>query len=237
PLVTAAQWRATGYLASYLVAGPVLAAGALTMVAASVVLGFFTLGLPLLVGTALVLRGCAEAERHRIRLVAPRVVGGYEAVTERCAWARATHRWTDPALGRDLLYLVLLFPVLLALDAVAVALWATVLAGVALPAWYWAVTQRWDNGVSAQGIQIGYLPSGPHSDGFGVWIGDLPSALLAALAFLVLAVPVGWLVRAVSTAHARAARALLRAPTDPLAAAKLVLARPGPLAACRTRST
>ena len=58
---------------------------------------------------------------------------------------------------------------------------------------------------------------------------SLPRALLAAAVFLVLFLIFNYALVATARAHASVARALLRAPADPLAPAKEVLAGPGPL--------
>jgi hypothetical protein len=64
-----------------------------------------------------------------------------------------------------------------------------------------------------------------------VYVDSLPKALLTAAACLVLFLIFNYVLVATARAHARIARALLRGPIDPLAAAKDVLARPGPLQA------
>ena len=80
------------------------------------------------------------------------------------------------------------------------------------------------------GIQLGYFPNGPGpADSWGVYVDTLPKALLTAAACLVLFLIFNYVLVATARVHALVARAVLRAPADPLAAAKDVLAQPGPL--------
>jgi hypothetical protein len=70
-----------------------------------------------------------------------------------------------------------------------------------------------------------------------VFIGTLPSALVAAAVCLVLFLVFNYVLVGTARAHARVARALLGPPVDPLAEARAVLDQPGPLGALRsTRS-
>ncbi len=57
----------------------------------------------------------------------------------------------------------------------------------------------------------------------------MPKALLTAVACLVLFAAFNYVLVLTARAHATIARALLRPPEDPLAAAKDLLERPGPL--------
>ena len=79
-------------------------------------------------------------------------------------------------------------------------------------------------------MTLGYFPHGPHGPGgVGLYVDTLPRALLAGAAFLVAFLLFNYVVVVTARAHARIAQALLRAPADPLAGVKEVLARPGPL--------
>jgi hypothetical protein len=110
------------------------------------------------------------------------------------------------------------------------SVWLTLLAGVTMPAWYWAPPQTFNNGQTAHGIQLGYFPNGPHGPGgSGLYVDTLPKALLAAVGFLVAFLLFNYVLVLTARAHARIAASMLRAPADPLADAKEVLSRPGPL--------
>jgi hypothetical protein len=86
------------------------------------------------------------------------------------------------------------------------------------------------NGAPVHGVTLGYFPHGANGPGgWGLYVDTLPRALLAAALFLVAFLLFNYVLVLTARAHARIARALLRAPADPLAPAKEVLTRPGPL--------
>ncbi|HEX9336463.1 MAG TPA: sensor domain-containing protein [Pseudonocardiaceae bacterium] len=200
-------WRATLYLASYVPVGIGLFGCSLAVLIVCYVMNITWLGLPMLVGAAVVLRGCAHVERGRARLVGDPIMPDYQQVSGQGVFAQVRTRWRDVATWRDCAYLVLLFPALLLLDGGTLVVWLTVLAGVALPLWYWSVP----------GTLLGFLTP------------NLGTALVLAIAFAALAVFVSRLVLMVASLHAAVARALLGPRVDPLAEAKRMLAEPGPL--------
>ena len=230
-------WRAAGFLAGYVfVAGWLLFAVAFT---ASVTAALFLItlaGIPLLVGAAGVLHGCAATERARLRpVLAGPVAGGYRPVTGRGIMAQVRTRWRDPATWREAAYLIGLWPLLFGLDTVVLTVWLTLLAGVTLPAWYWAPQQTFGNGQTAHGVQLGYFPDGPHGPGiWGLYVDTLPKACLAAACSLAAFLLFNYVLVVTARAHARIAAALLRAPADPLAPVREVLTHPGPLGPLHT---
>lgn len=230
---SAAPWAASCYMASYLVVGTVLFAVVLAVTLVSAVSSILVVGLPLLVGAAGIVRGSAGIERWRARLVAPAVPAEYRPVLGTGVLAQLRTRWSDPATWRDLGYLLLLYVPLLVLDTVVLVVWLALLGLVTLPLWFWSVPYVWDSGATAHGVPVGYVPNGPHTsfgpDGFGVWVGDLPTALTVAGVSLVLAVLVAPVVTAAARLHARAAHSLLAPAVDPLAEAKQVLVDRGPI--------
>jgi hypothetical protein len=229
--VSASPWRSAPFLLSYVLMGTVLFALVLTATATTAALAITLAGLPLLVASSAFVRGCASAERWRLRLVLPGPLrGGYRPVTQPGIMSQIRTRWRDPATWRDLAYLIGLWPLLLVLDVAVFSVWLTLLAGVTMPAWYWAPPQTLDNGQTAHGIQLGYFPNGPHGPGgWGLYVDTLPKALLAAAGFLVAFLLFNYVLVLTARAHARIASSMLRAPGDPLADAKEVLSRPGPL--------
>jgi len=231
-LFSRAPWAGAWYLLGYLFTGTVLFSVTLTAVVAAGALSFTLAGLPLLVAAAAVVRGCAAAERWRLGAVSAGLVhGGYREVTRPGLMGRLRSRWTDPAIWRDLAYLIALFAPLLALDTVVLCLWLTLLAGITLPAWYWAPWQT-VHGLRYHGYQLGYFPNGPHGHGaWGLYVDTLPKAIAVAAACLVGFLLFNYVVIAAARLHAAIARALLRTPQDPLREAKEVLLRPGPLSA------
>ncbi|MET9295068.1 sensor domain-containing protein [Streptomyces sp. NPDC003077] len=210
PLLRSSEpWRATAYLAGYAVLGPVLFAFCLATLVVSAALNISLLGLPLLIGAAAVLRGAAHIERSRAALVGPPVPADYRHVEPTGVLAAVKARWSDPATLRDLLYLVALFVPLLLLDVVALLLWLTTLALVLFPAWYWAFPD---------GSALGLL-----------YVDNLPLALLVAVAACACAPLTVCAAVGAARLHAAVAHKLLGPRTDPLAAAKRLLAGPGPL--------
>jgi hypothetical protein len=229
-------WRAAAFLAGYVfIAGWLLFAIAFTATVTAAVFMITLAGIPLLVAASGALRGCAAAERARLRpVLAGPVRGGYRPVTRPGILGQVRTRWGDPATWRETAYLIGLWPVLFILDTVVLTVWLTLLAGVTLPVWYWAprgnVGLGYANGTPVHGVTLGYFPHGPNgAGGWGLYVDTLPRALLAAAGFLVAFVLFNYVLVLTARAHARIASALLRAPADPLAPAKEVLARPGPL--------
>jgi hypothetical protein len=232
-LVSVTPWRASAYLASYLVAGTALFAVATAAVLAGAVFSQLTIGLPLIIGAAWTVRGCAQAERGRAALVDRPVRYSYREVTEPGLAAHIRTRCTDPAALRDCAYLVLMFPVLLLLDAVALTAWVLPTAGFTLPLWYWAVHMTKPDGTSGHGINFGVQQTSGSGPGFRV--DSLPTALTVSAACLALALLTAYLVTVCAQLHLAVARALLRPPGDPLAKVKAMLVEPGPLADWQTR--
>jgi hypothetical protein len=227
---SAGPWAATGYLASYLPLGVVFFGVCLVVLVVSAVLNITWLGLPLLIGAAAVVRGCATVERVRARLVGATIPAAYQPVRGTGVFTHLRTRWHDPATWRDCAYLLGLFPALLVLDVVGLAIWLACLAGITVPIWYWSVTTRWSDGSIRHGLAIGVLPNGPDgAGGFGVWIGGLPAALVAAVVSVALSLLACYLVVAAARLHRALARLVLGPYVDPLAEAKRVLAGPGPL--------
>jgi hypothetical protein len=233
--VSASPWRAAWYLAVYVfVTGWLLFAVAFTTTVTAAVLAITLAGIPLLVAAAGVLRGCAEVERVRLRRVlGTPTPGGYQPVTGGIV-ARLKTRWRDAATWHDVAYLIGLWPPLFILDTLVFAVWLTFLAGITLPAWYWAPHGNagigYTSNTTIHGVTLGYFPHGPNGrGGVGLYVDTLPKALLAAAGFLVLFLIFNYVLVITARAHATVARSVLRAPADPLAEAKDVLAGPGPL--------
>jgi len=229
-------WQSAGYLLGYLLLSGVLFAIALTSVTAALGLSITIVAVPLLVGAAFVVRGCAEVERGRLRqMLADPVRGYYRSPDGEGLWHQARSRWGESTIWRDLGYLVGLWPFLFTLDAFVLAGWLCCLAGVSLPLWYSHVS-NFSIGVGdstlhgSPGVMIGYFPHGGSGPGRqGLYVDSLHNALLAAAGFAVLFLIFNYVLVATARLHAQVARALLRPPADPLAPAMAVLDAPGPL--------
>jgi hypothetical protein len=235
-LFSASTWLAAGYLAVYvLITGWLLFSVALTATVTAACLAITLAGIPLLVAASGVLRGCANVERARLRRILPEPVhGSYRQPACPGLMAQLRTRWHDRSTWRDVAYLIGLWVPLFILDTIVFSVWLTLLAGITLPAWYWAPRGNagvgYVNGTQEHGVALGYFPHGPTGPGhWGLYVDTLPKALLVALVFLVLFLLFNYVLVLTGRAHVRIARSLLRAPADPLAEAKEVLARPGPL--------
>jgi hypothetical protein len=236
-LASPGPWRAAWYLGGYVfVTGWVLFSIAFTATVSAAAFAVTLAGIPLAIAAAAVVRWCAAVERVRLRQVfaGPGPRTGYRSTQGLGIMARARTTWKDPALWRDGAYVIGLWVPLFILDTVVLTVWLTFLAGITLPIWYWAPRGTDMAGYSSptpvHGIPFGYFPHGPHGPGgVGLFVDSLPRALLAAACFLVLFLLFNYVLVLTARAHARAALSLLRAPADPLARAKEVLAGPGPL--------
>jgi hypothetical protein len=230
--VSGSLWRSAWFLMVYVFAtGWVLCAAGFTAAVAAAICAVTIAGIPLLVAAAGVLRGCADAERARLSgVLAQPVRGEYRPVTGKGLIAQASTRWKDRATWRDLTYVVGLWVPLMILDTVVLTVWLVFLAGITTPVWYRFPRNTFAHGQVVHGIQLGYFPNGPHAAGrWGVYVHSLPTALSTAAVCLVLFLLFNYVVVATARAHARIARAVLGPVADPLAAAKDVLAHPGPL--------
>ena len=227
-----APWASAWYLFGYLFTGTALFALALTAATVGATLSITLAGLPVLIGAAFTIRWCANAERARLRLISKEpVTARYRQPAASGLLKNLRTRWTDPATWRDIAYLIGLYIPLAALDVVVVTVWLTFLAGITLPAWYWAPWQS-IHGVRYHGYQLGYFPNGPHGHpGYGLYVDSLPKALLTAAVCLVAFLLFNYVLVATARAHVFVARGLLSEPTDPLKEAKEILRSPGPLSA------
>ena len=238
-LASPGPWRAAWYLGGYVfVTGWVLFSIAFTATVSAAAFAVTLAGIPLAIAAAAVVRWCAAVERVRLRQVfaGPGPRTGYRSTDGLGIMARARAIWKDPALGRDGAFIIGLWVPLFILDTVVLTVWLTFLAGITLPIWYWAPRGTdiagYSGHTTVHGLAFGYFPHGPYGRGaVGVFIGTLPSALVAAAVCLVLFLLFNYVLVATARAHALVARGLLSAPADPLDEVREVLDQPGPLGA------
>jgi len=234
-LFSASPWIAVGYLLTYLVVSGVLFSIVITTMTLTAVLAVTVALVPLLIATAAVVRGCAEAERFRLRQVLRQPVRGrYPAPAGPGLWRRARQAWTGGSTWRDVAYLAGLWVPLYALDTIVVTAWATALAGTTLPLWYRHVSDVCFGscpGQSVPGVMFGSFPDGPHgAHASGLWIyHSIGPALAVAAGCLIVFLLLNYVVVATARLHAHVARAVLRGASDPLEPVNAVLAQPGPL--------
>jgi Putative sensor len=235
-------WAGAGYLFAGLVLGWVLFIAVFAAVTVSLVLAITLAGLPMLIATAALVRGCANVERGLLRMVYREPVhGSYRPVTRPGIMGQVRTRWRDPATWRDIAYLIGLWVPLTLLDAFVLGIWLIILAGVTLPLWYRTPVNACVGSCAtahAHGVQLGYFPHGPNGPGAsGLYVNTLPKVLLVAAGCLILLLLFNYALAGTARLHARTARALLRPPSDPLAEARDVLSRPGPLPPLMTTDT
>jgi uncharacterized protein len=228
--LSASPWRSARYLAGHLVGGTILGAASALAAAAGATAAATVAGLPLLRPAAGGVRRCADAERRRLRLVWSGPVRGeyaadraYIADSAEAAHAgpgalgRAFGRWRDPAIWRDIGYLVALWLPLALLDVAVLSVWAASLAGVTLPLWYWAPRGTdlvgYVHGTTVHGLALGYFPHGPAGPGaVGLYADTLPRAMLAAAIFGLLFVLFNYVLVKAARTHAAVALAWLAGP-------------------------
>ena len=161
---------------------------------AGLVITFF--GLPMLVLTMVLWTYGARLERWRVRvMLGVDIRSPYKKLPDGPWWPRLRAFVSDGAIWRDLIYLLLLFPIGIAEFVIAVTGLATTAALVALPAYYWALP---DGGA----ITV-------DTERYGPYIETLPQALTVAAIALPLFFLVLYLIRLMASGHAVFARALL----------------------------
>ena len=187
-------------------------------------------GIPLLIAAAGVIRGCANAERWRLRevLAAP-IHGGYRAVRQPGILGQVRTRWSDPATWRDFVYLFALFPFLWALDFAVVVVWLVLLAGITVPVWYRYVTETFNNGQSAHGLQFGYFPNGPRLRLVGLVRRQPAPGADRGRDLPVLFLLFNYVLVGTARLHARIGERAAARTGRPDGRSKEVLTRPGPL--------
>jgi signal transduction histidine kinase len=203
-LVSRELWSATTFLLLSSALGILWFSALLALVSAGAALAITVVGLPFL---AVVMRvWIAGAARERARVAAlldSPILPPYRPLPDGTLIARARARAGDPAVWRDLLYLLLLFPIGIAEGVLVLYPWSLALSCLTAPAYY----------------LLG--PSDPFLVVPGVFVGSLPAALLAALAGLALAILIPRLVIGAARAHAALAQWLLGPSRRTLLAARV----------------
>ena len=179
---------------AYLLLGLLTSIIALTVwiaaVSLSLSLAILIIGLPVVIGSAYVIRWTAELDRLNAALVFGRPVrGAYRSHRSGSFLGRVLAVLRDPQVWRDLAWLITHSVLGLAFGMIAIALVAGTLGLATLPLWYWSI------------------PGGVDS---GIWnIDSLPWAISAAF----LAIPAGfitaWVLRGMAKFHASLAAELL----------------------------
>src|SRR5262245_17704538 len=172
---SASLWRATALALSSAVLAVVWASLLASLIGLGLVLTVTLIGLPLLAGTMVIWTYAARSERWRLKVLSGASVSNpYRILPTGSAWRRVLAFAADPAVWRDLAYLLLALPVLGALELVVlVGAVAVPLGLLAMPAYY---------RLTAPELWTGFR------------VDTLPRALVAAGVGLALVLPAPYLV-------------------------------------------
>jgi signal transduction histidine kinase len=193
-------WRGLGYLLLGLPVTAVAWSVAVFVVIAGTVLSLTVVGVLVAPLLLILVRAVAGLERRRCALIlAAAPARPYRLLDGSTGWARLRARLGDPAVWRDLAWLLLAAPVDLAAVVLAGSLWVAGLGLIGLPIWYRFMP----------GGQVKFYESGGVAHGV---IGSVPAALPWVLVGMALVYAAGWTTRALAAGQARLAAALL-APT------------------------
>jgi signal transduction histidine kinase len=120
-----------------------------TAIALGVGFAVTLVGIPILIATVYVWGGLAESERRVIgTLTGATIPNPYRPVPDGASWwERLRTRLADPATWKDLVFLLLQFPLGLVSFIVSVVVLSVGLYGLTLPFWYWAVPDGVDVGI------------------------------------------------------------------------------------------
>jgi putative sensor protein len=182
--------RDAAYLTLTLLSSVLALAVWITALSLSLTLAVLIVGLPVIIGSAYVMRWTAELDRRNAALVFGRPVRGYyRSHRARSLGARVLNTVRDPQVWRDLAWLITHSIVGFAFGVIAISLVASVAGVAALPAWYWSI---------------------PDGVEFGLWnVSSLPVALASALLAIPLAWITVWTLRGMAKLHASLAVELL----------------------------
>ena len=189
-LVSAKPWLALGFLVLGFPIGVFWFVVLVTLIALGLGLAITWVGIPILAVAMVLWIVGARLERWRIaRFFGEVIPSPYRPRPAGGIIARARVRTRDPAVWRDLAYLLLLFPIGVAEFVIATVALTVPLSLILLPTYHW----------------MGYGPElGP-----GVRVDTLPEALLGALVGMAVVVPAGLILIWTARAHLALARWLL----------------------------
>ena len=233
-LFSAGVWASAWYLLSSMILCIVLFSVVTSISITSAALVIIWAGLPLLIGSAYFIRGCAVMERGRARAVIPEGLPAMTPVASAEGFFPTLKAvWKDRITQRGLAHFTLLAIPLLVLDAVVWTIWVAFLGAISVPIWYRYIPQTFD-GQQMHGLAFGYFPHGPHHKGaIGYFVDSDLSAAVAAVIGVVLLLAWNYVLVATARVHASTVRSVV-AGRDPMAAARRVLDNPGPLSSPTT---
>ena len=176
--------RDIAYLSLGLLTSIVALAVWIAALSLSLSLAILIVGLPVIIGSAYVMRWTAELDRRNAALVFGRPVrGAYRSHGSRSIGGRVLATLRDPQVWRDLAWLITHSVVGFAFGVLAVSLLASVAGLATLPLWFWSIPD---------GVQM-----------FGLWNADsLPWAIITAFLAAPLAWVTVWVIRGLAKFHA-----------------------------------
>jgi hypothetical protein len=176
--------RDIAYLSLGLLTSIVALAVWIAALSLSLSLAILIVGLPVIIGSAYVMRWTAELDRRNAALVFGRPVrGAYRSHRSRSIGGRVLATLRDPQVWRDLAWLITHSVVGFAFGVLAVSLLASVAGLATLPLWFWSIPD---------GVQM-----------FGLWNADsLPWAIITAFLAAPLAWVTVWVIRGLAKFHA-----------------------------------
>ena len=157
----------------------------------SLTLALLIVGIPVIIGSAYLMRWTAELDRQNAALVFGRPVRGhYRSHRGHSIGSRVINTLRDPQVWRDLAWLITHSVVGFAFGVIAIVLVGNVIGLATLPIYYWAIP---DGGMD-----------------FGLWhVGSLPVAFASAFLAIPLAWIAVWVIRGMAKFHASLAVELL----------------------------
>jgi signal transduction histidine kinase len=112
-----------------------------TAISSGVGLAVTLVGIPILIVSVYAWGWLAEVERRVIHaLTGTRIANPYRPLPQGGWWVRLRARLADPATWKDLVFLLLQFPIGLASFIVACVVLGVGLGGLTLPLWYWSIS-------------------------------------------------------------------------------------------------
>ena len=134
-------WRSNAYLLVSFPVGTATFVFFVTMLSVGVSTLIIWIGIPILAATVVATRGFAGLERRRAGWLLRESIAAHYLPPHRRGMLGALHTALgDSAIWKDLLWLLILLPVLgLAGFVLAVTVWGTAIGTLLMPAWYWAL--------------------------------------------------------------------------------------------------
>jgi signal transduction histidine kinase len=120
-----------------------------TGIALGVGLAIVTVGIPILIGVFVVARWMAIGERRLVNgLLGVEITAPYRPLPPEGRWERLKAFLSDPATWRDVLFLLLQFPLGVASFVVTTVVLSVGLGALLAPAWYWAMPEGIELGIA-----------------------------------------------------------------------------------------